>query len=73
LILSEGIVATIAGLIPLNAETPDPATNIAMGCKIGYMKAILARGGGLQIEQYILTPSLKDFAIIALFTPFSRL
>jgi len=29
------------------------------------MKAILVRGGSSQIQQYLLTPSLKDFAIVA--------
>ena len=37
----------------------------AVASKIGYMKAILARGGALQIQRNILTPSLKDFTIIA--------
>ncbi len=51
------------------ALSADPTTNTAMGAavasKIGYMKAILARGGSLQRNQYVLTPSLKDFTIIA--------
>lgn len=36
----------------------------AVASKIGYMKAILARGGSSQIQQYISTPSLKDFVIV---------
>jgi len=64
-------IATLASFLAASAGalTTDPPTNRAMGSavgsKIGYTKAILARGGGSQIEQYILIPSLKDFAIIA--------
>ena len=64
-------IATLASFLAASggAFTTDPNTNAAIGgavaSKIGYMKAILARGGASQIEQYILAPSLKDFAIIA--------
>ena len=59
-----GRIATLASFLAASAAsvTPDPNTNIAMGAtvgsKIGYMKAILARGGS---SQCILTPSLEDF------------
>jgi hypothetical protein len=35
----------------------------AVASKVAYMKAILARGGSLQRNQYVLNPSLKDFRI----------
>ena len=41
----------------------DPATEKAIGSKIGYIKAILARGGSSEIVKYDLIPSLKNFAI----------
>jgi len=61
-------IATLASFLAASATsvTTDPNTNIAIGAavrnKIGYMRAILARGGG---SQHILNPSLKDFTIIA--------
>jgi hypothetical protein len=64
-------IATLASFLAASggALTTDPTTNAAIGAavasNIGYMKAILARGGSSQIQQYILTPSLKDFAIVA--------
>lgn len=64
-------IATLASFLAASggALSTDPTTNGAMGAavasKIGYMRAILARGGSLQINQYVLTPSLKEFTIIA--------
>jgi hypothetical protein len=63
-------IATLAAFLSTSASavTTDPATNAAVGgavaTKIAYMQAILARGGSSQIQQYILTPSLKDYVII---------
>ena len=37
----------------------------AVAAKISYMKAILARGGSQEIVEYVLIPSLKNFAIKA--------
>jgi hypothetical protein len=64
-------IATLASFLAASGEalTTDPTTNAAIGAAVasnmGYMKVILARGGSSQIQQYILTPSLKDFAIVA--------
>ena len=61
-------IATLASFLAASAGAvnTDPTTNAAIGAavasKIAYMKAILARGGG---SEYILTPSLKDFTIMA--------
>ena len=61
-------IATLAAFLPTSITTTatDPNTNIAVGAAIGskisYMRAILARGGG---SQHILNPSLKDFTIVA--------
>jgi hypothetical protein len=63
-------IAILAAFLSTSASavTTDPATNAAVGgavaSKIAYMRAILARGGSSQIQQYILTPSLKDYVII---------
>lgn len=63
-------IVTVASFIATSgrALTIDPTTNAAIGAavafKIGYIQAILARGSSSQIQQYILTPSLKDFAIV---------
>jgi len=62
-------IATLASFLAASAGAvnTDPTTNAAMGSavasKIAYMKAILARGGSLQRNQYVLNPSLKDFII----------
>lgn len=62
-------IATLASFLAASggALNTDPTTNAAIGAavanKIGYMKAILARGGGGG-SKYILTPSLKDFKIV---------
>ncbi len=64
-------IAILASFITASggALTTNPTTNAAIGAaiasNIGYMKAILVRGGSSQIQQYLLTPSLKDFAIVA--------
>ena len=61
-------IATLAAFLStsITAIGTDPNTNIAVGAAIGskisYMRAILARGGG---SQHILNPSLKDFTIVA--------
>lgn len=60
-------IATLASFLAASggALSTDPTTNGAIGAavasKIGYMRAILARGGG---SQHILNPSLKDFTIV---------
>ena len=60
-------VATLASFLAASggALSTDPTTNCVIGAavtsKIGYMRAILARGGG---SQHILNPSLKDFTIV---------
>lgn len=62
-------IATLACFLAASAGAvnTDPTTNAAIGAavasKVGYMKAILARGGSLQRNQYVLNPSLKDFII----------
>jgi len=62
-------IATLASFLAASAGAlnTDPTTNAAIGSavasKITYMKAILARGGSLQRNQYVLNPSLKDFII----------
>ena len=62
-------IATLASFLAASggALTTDPTTNAAMGAavasKIAYMRAILARGGSQEIVEYILIPSLKNFAI----------
>jgi hypothetical protein len=65
-------IVTLASFfaVSIGTLTTDPTTNAAIGAavasNIGYMKAILARGGSShssQIQQYILTS--KDFAIVA--------
>jgi hypothetical protein len=65
-------IATLAAFLStstLSVTQLDPATNAAVGAaistKIAYMRAILARGGGNQTGEYLLTPSLKGFAIVA--------
>ena len=64
-------IATLASFLSASggALTTDPTTNAAIGAavasKIGYMKAILARGGGSELAEYFLIPSLKEFAITA--------
>ena len=61
-------IATVASFLAASggALSTDPTTNGAIGAavasKIGYMRAILTRGGG---SQHILNPSLKDFTIVA--------
>jgi len=63
-------IATLAYFLAASggAVNTDPTTNAAIGAavtsKIAYMKAILARGGSLQRNQYVLNPSLKDFLTI---------
>jgi hypothetical protein len=58
-------IATLASFLAASggALSTDPTTNGAIGAavasKIGYMRAILARGG-----EHILNPSLKDFTIV---------
>ena len=60
-------IATLASFLAASggALSTDPTTNGAIGAavasKIGYMRAILARGGS---SQHILNPSLKDFTIV---------
>ena len=62
-------IATLASFLAASAGAvnTDPTTNAAIGSavasKIAYMKGILARGGSLQRNQYVLNPSLKDFII----------
>lgn len=64
-------IATLASFLAASggALTTDPTTNAAMGAavasKIAYMKAILTRGGSQEIVEYVLIPSLKNFAITA--------
>jgi hypothetical protein len=60
-------IATLASFLAASggALTTDAAIGAAIASKIGYMKAILARGGSSQLQQCILTPSLKDFVIVA--------
>jgi hypothetical protein len=64
-------IATLASFLAVSAGalTTDSTTNAAVGSavasKIGYMKAILARGGQQEIMEYVLIPSLKNFAITA--------
>lgn len=60
-------IATLASFLAASggALSTDPTTNgairAAVASKIGYMRAILARGGS---SQHILNPSLKDFTIV---------
>ena len=62
-------IAILASFLEASAGalTTDPTTNGAMeaavASKIAYMRAILARGGSQEIVEYILIPSLKNFAI----------
>ena len=64
-------IATLASFLAasVTSVTTDPNTSIAIGAavgsKIGYMRAILTRGGGsCNITKSISSSSLKDFAII---------
>jgi len=60
-------IATLASFLAASGgalstdPTPNGAIGAAVASKIGYMRAILARGGG---SQHILNPSLKDFTIV---------
>ena len=63
-------IATLAAFLATSAAaiTTDPTTNAAVGgavaSKIGYMRAILTRGGGGSYKITKLKSSLKDFSII---------
>ena len=67
-------IATLAAFLSTSgasAVTTDPATNAAVGgaiaSKIGYMRAILSRGGGSynnNIAKTLSSSSLKEFSIV---------
>jgi hypothetical protein len=63
-------IATVAAFLSASGAslTADPSTNGAMGAlvtaNINYIKLTMRGGSSFQLQKNLLTPSLKDFAIV---------